>query len=359
MGMKVLFCGLKNEYGSPKKGLSFEYKHFFGTLQNMAGIEAESFPFDEVMTQVGRDEMNKRLIKKVEEEKPDLLFCFLFTEEIKKETIEYITKKTQTKTFNWFGDDHWRFPVFSKHWAPFFTLVSTTDGLAYKKYLQAGIRNVVKTQWAANQYLFTPQEPLKNLRRYNITFFGQKYGNRGEYIQTLQSSGLPAEGIGRGWGDGLGSDIQEMLNIYSFSKINLNFSETPYHGFKNKLNLLTKLFIKKELGKYKFDGQNFFSNAQAAIGTQRRTIKARTFEVPACGGFLLTGPSDDPLEEYLLPGKEVVVFNDIGELVEKCKYYLEHEPERRAIANAGYARVTREHTYDQRFIKIFQALELV
>ena len=53
--------------------------------------------------EVGRDVVNPLLIKTVEQTKPDLLFTLLFTDELKKETIEYITKKTATKTFNWFA----------------------------------------------------------------------------------------------------------------------------------------------------------------------------------------------------------------------------------------------------------------
>src|SRR5581483_6591751 len=113
--MKVLFCGLKNEYGRPVAGLSFEYQNFYQVLKDLEGVEADIFAVDEVMQAVGRDEMNRRLISIIESQKPDLLFCFLFTEELKKTTIDYITRKTSTKTFNWFTDDHWRWPVFSRH----------------------------------------------------------------------------------------------------------------------------------------------------------------------------------------------------------------------------------------------------
>lgn len=356
--MKVLFCALKNEYGDPKRGPSMEDKSFFSVLKNMEGVEAEYFPMDEILVAVGRDNMNKQLIQKVEETRPDLLFCFLFTEEIKKETIEYITKKTKTKTFNWFGDDHWRFPVYSRFWAPLFTAVSTTDARAFAAYRNAGILNVLKTQWAANPFVFKPQDLAKNPGNYNITFFGQKYGNRGDYIDALTKAGLPAKGHGRGWPAGGGAEVQEMLDIFSYSKISLNFSETPYYGLKKKLNLFAKLFVKKELGKYSVNIQNFFSNFQAAIGTQRRTIKSRTFEVPACGGFLMTGISDDNLSEYYELGKEIVVFKNTEDLIVKSKYYLEHEDERKAIAKAGYERTIREHTYVHRFKEIFKFLGL-
>lgn len=357
--IKVLFCALKNEYGDPKRGPSMEDKHFFGVLKKMENVSAEYFPMDEILVKVGRDEMNKQLIREVEEKKPDLLFCFLFTDEIKKETIEYITKKTSTKTFNWFGDDHWRFYVYSRYWAPLFTAVSTTDSRAFAQYRSLGMLNVIKSQWAANPFAYKPQDPKQNPGTYQITFFGQKYGNRGDYIDALVNAGLPAKGHGRGWPAGGGSNPQEMLDIYSFSKISLNFTETPYYGFQKKFNLFAKLFVKKELGNYKLNIQNFFNNYKAAIGTQRRTIKSRTFEVPGCGGFLMTGVSDDDLNEYYEIGKEVVVFKNMEDLVTKCKYYLENESERAKIAASGYERTMKEHTYVHRFTEIFKHLGLI
>lgn len=352
--MKILFCGLKYEYGKPTAGLSFEYQNFFEVLNRMPGVECELFAMDEKMMEVGRDALNAQLIFEVEEKKPDLLFCFLFTEEIKKETIEYITKKTKTKTFNWFADDHWRFPVFSKYWAPLFTAVSTTDSKAVSKYHKLGIKNVIKTQWAANNYLYFPQAVQPEEKKYDITFVGKNYGNRGEYVENLQKAGLPATGFGGGWSSGRVSQ-EEMLRIFSFSKINLNFTESPYMTAKDRSKILAKLVVKKELGQYKFNAHHLWSNLQSAIGTQRRQIKGRTFEVPACGGFLLTGDADN-LREYFVDGKEIVIFQNPEDLKKKCQYYLEHEEERKAIAKAGLSRVLKEHTYEQRFTEIFKSL---
>lgn len=355
--MKVLFCGLKYEYGKIASGLSFEYQNFYLTLKNMPGVEAELFAIDEKMLEVGRDVLNSQLIYEVEQKKPDLLFCFLFTEEIKKETIEYITKKTTTKTFNWFADDHWRFPIFSKHWAPLFTAVSTTDSKAVAKYKSIGV-NVIKTQWAANTSLYMPTSLVSsNLENLDISFVGKKYGNRPEYLNTLTQAGLKATGFGSGWQVGRISQ-EQMLEIFSNSKINLNFTESPYVTLKDRLKLLAKLFFKKELGKYKFNGHNVLSNLISALGTQRRQIKGRTFEVTAAGGFLLSGNADN-LEDYFVNGKEIVIFENQKDLVEKCKYYLEHEDKRNQIALAGYNRTIKEHTYEKRFTEIFKKMHLI
>ena len=354
--MKILFCGLKYEYGKPTAGLSFEYQNFYEVLRQMPGVECDLFAMDEKISEYGRDVVNAQLIYEVEEKKYDLLFCFLFTEEIKKETIEHITTKTKTKTFNWFADDHWRFPVFSKYWAPLFTAISTTDSKAVAKYRALGIGNVIKTQWAANQYLYKPQDPAKNTEGFNITFVGKNYGNRGEYIDYLKNLNLPAVGFGGGWPSGRVSQ-EKMLEIFSFSKINLNFTESPYMTSKDRAKILAKLVVKKELGKYKFNAHKIWPNLLSAIGTQRRQIKGRTFEVPACGGFLLSGNADN-LGDYYVDGKEIAIFKDKNDLAEKCKYYLEHEQERKAIAKAGHERTIKEHTYEKRFFEIFKAMGL-
>lgn len=356
--MKILYCSLKNEYGRPEWGLAtIDYQQFYGSLQQMKNVEVEHFAIDEKMLELGRDGMNKALIERVLETKPDLLFTFLFTEEIKEETIEYITKNTKTKTLNWFADDNWRFPVFSKHWAPLFTTVATTDSLAYVKYKEMGV-NAIKTMWGANTALYFPQDPKNSNENFQITFVGKNYGKRKEYIKILQKHKLHAQGFGKGWPSGV-IDFKKMLEIFSFSKISLNFSESPFFTAKDKIKAAAKLFVRKELGHFKLNVQNFSSSLESAIQGQRRTIKTRTFEIPACGGFLLTGKPDEDLTQYYIPGKEVEVYSSLGELKAKCQYYLNNEEARVKIAKAGYERTIREHTYERRFTEIFKQMDLL
>lgn len=355
--IKVLFAALKYDYGRPQSGLSVEHTNFYDSLEQMSDVEADFFGVDEVMQNSGRDEMNRLLIEKVEQTKPDLLFCYLLSEELKKETIDYITRKTPTKTFNWFADDHWRIPIFSRHWAPLFTMVSTTDGEALAKYKSYGITNVIKSQWGANPHLYFQQDEGANPGNLAVSFVGQKFGKRGDYIRRLNRTGVWAEGFGAGWPSGR-VPHQKMLEIFSYSKINLNFAETYYRGFSSLFKRAAKLFLAREMGKYKFSGHHFIDNWQAMKGTQKKCIKGRTFEVPACGGFLITAKADDDISEYYVPDKEIVVFETIAELAEKCKFYLAHERERLIIAKAGYDRTLKDHTYIKRFEQIFKALGL-
>lgn len=84
-------------------------------------------------------------------------------------------------------------------------------------------------------------------------------------------------------------------------------------------------------------------------------IKGRNFEIPACGGFQISGPARD-LEEYFVVGKETEVYRDLEDLTMKIQYYLEHDDEREVIARAGYERAVKDHAYDKRFAAIFDEI---
>lgn len=66
-------------------------------------------------------------------------------------------------------------------------------------------------------------------------------------------------------------------------------------------------------------------------------ITTRSFEIPACGGFLLHERTDE-LQSLFTEGKECAAFASAEEAVEKTRWYLDHEEERLRIAAAGRRR---------------------
>jgi spore maturation protein CgeB len=73
----------------------------------------------------------------------------------------------------------------------------------------------------------------------------------------------------------------------------------------------------------------------------------RLYEATGVGTLLITD-SKDNLATLFEPGKEVVAYHSTEEAFELIDYYLGHEAERKAIAQAGQARTLREHTYRHR-----------
>jgi spore maturation protein CgeB len=83
----------------------------------------------------------------------------------------------------------------------------------------------------------------------------------------------------------------------------------------------------------------------------------RSFEIPACGAFMLAERTDEHLAVFE-EDREAVFFSSPEEMLEKARYYLAHEDVRRRIARAGYERVTTgRHTYRDRLAEIAAAAQ--
>ncbi|WP_376792588.1 glycosyltransferase [Thermoflexus sp.] len=87
-------------------------------------------------------------------------------------------------------------------------------------------------------------------------------------------------------------------------------------------------------------------------------VSMRIFEGTACGALVLTDSVRNGLDELFEVGREIVVYQDDVDLLDKIAYYLAHDEEREAIARAGQQRTLREHTYlhrVQRMLSIVSA----
>ena len=85
-------------------------------------------------------------------------------------------------------------------------------------------------------------------------------------------------------------------------------------------------------------------------------VNQRVFDVPACGGFLLTDFRSD-LPDLLIPNEEIVVYEDLADMRKKIRHYLEHEDQRLEIARRGRERVIAEHTYAHRAQTVIRKLK--
>jgi spore maturation protein CgeB len=282
--------------------------------------------------------------------RPDVCFFVLFTDEITRETMKRLSMGSGAVTVNWFGDDHRRFLPFSRHWAPLFDWVITTDPAAVERYNAIGCRNVVRSQWGFNPRLVPVREKSQE---FDVTFVGQVHARRRAVVKELRQAGVNVGCWGRGW-ENPRLSTEDTAAMFSRSRINLNFTESSVvAGWKR----IAKIFFTRRADdSVRINSPvRMVESVRAMISDRRPQINARNFEVPGQGGFLLTAHADN-LEEYFVPGEELAVFRSTAECGEKIRYYLDHPDECETIRRAGHARALRDHTYEKRFLDIFKAI---
>ncbi len=349
--MKIVYTGLENDYYLPKRGKSFEYNNFYLSLKNLPNTEVLNFPFDRIL-EVGKEKFNEELLEAVKKEKPDLVFAFMLSDELDPKVLREIKKVTTSLA--WFADDSWRFYNYSRYWAPLFTWVATTYSWTPALFKKYGQPNVLRSQWAANLNTYKPTGVDDTSKvRPDVCFVGGWSKPRQKLVDALTSRGVQVSVFGGGWDGGRVSD-EEMLRLFTVSKISLGLNPSP--GYFNK-NSLGRLFFRRSVNKVVAD-LRFISNLRCFLSRDIPQIKARHFEIPACGGFVITSTADD-LDQYYIPGKEIVIYKDLDDFVQKINYYLKNEEERKSIARAGYERTIREHTYEKRFLAIFRQIGLI
>jgi len=347
--IKILYCGLKYDYGKPLNGFSFEHNNFYQSFMKMREIEKVDYvAMDELILEHGQNYLNEEIIKLSKINKYDLIFFFLFKDEIFFETLDYLKQELSIPTVAWMADDHWRFENYSKYIANHFSYVATTDKNSLQKYREHKIYNVIHSQWACNHFAY---KSIKKDIKFGVTFVGMLYGSRGKDIEYLNDKNNLIQCWGQNWQNGKLS-LEKKIEVYSNSLINLNFSKSSQQkNLKNFIKIFLSRNTKKKLELNKL--RKVIDNSKNFIKKNRNQIKARVFEVPGCNGFLLTENCEN-IEDYFILDKEIVVFHSIDEAKDKIKYYLKNQNIAKNISFCGYERVLKEHTYEKRFQNIFK-----
>lgn len=319
--MKILCVFGQHNYGMPERGEAYEYVNFIPALRRL-GHEVVFFESFDKSRYCDFADLNIKLLEAVQREAPEVILFVLMNYEIWLETLDTIRASSSAILISWATDDSWKYEQCSRHIARPFHIYATTYPDALLKSKVDGYSNFVLTQWGADAERMLEPMPAADCR-YKVTFVGSAFGNRRDLVKRLEQQGITVDCFGYGWPNGPVS-VSQMRTIIRETVISLNFGDSGIHLQGAKL------------------GRN-------------RQIKARNFEVPGYGGFLLTETLES-LQDFYTLGSEAVIYEGMDDLVRKIRYYLEHPAERDAIAFAGYRRTVREHTYDVRFSALLEAV---
>jgi spore maturation protein CgeB len=312
---RVLMVAPKYTNGHKELGLNYEYYHLFGALKDVAE-ECEFFDSFSTEKEATREEINESMLKEVDRYRPDLVVFAPCRFELDRKVARKISEESGAATMAFFFDDAFRFDRFSRDWGASVHVIASQDDDALKKWSRLGHIHHYKVPFGYNEKIFRPGA---GKMQHDVSFVGvSSHPGRRQAVEFLEGKGINVDCFGSGWPKSRFVSLEEMVEIFQTSRINLNFST-------------------------------------AAAAWARPQVKGRVFEVTGCGGFLLTEYVKG-LEDVFEIGKEIDVFRNKDELAEKVEYYLKHEEERARMAKAGLARAQKEHTYQKRFLWLFEKI---
>lgn len=136
------------------------------------------------------------------------------------------------------------------------------------------------------------------------------------------------------------------VTLYSNSRLSEKLMECPHLVCKGTADYQTQM-------------PKVFYNSKINLNITSRTIESgipqRVFDVLACGGFCLTNYQPE-IATLFEDGKELVMYTDMEDMVQKARYYLEHEEERIQIAQAGYEKVCKHFSIKNRIVELINLI---
>ncbi len=104
-----------------------------------------------------------------------------------------------------------------------------------------------------------------------------------------------------------------------------------------------------------------FKNSKINLNITSKVIRTglpqRIFDIMSSGGFVLSNYQEE-IGELFEIGNEIAVYESIDDLIYKSDYYLNHDKERKEIAEAGFKALEERYSYQlripQMIIKAFE-----
>ncbi len=340
--MKILIIG-----NSQEQGLGKSYLRAFSELK----IEAKIIDEEEIYKSSSTFAPNrychrlfwwllavplqKELLNKVIEEKPDLILI-LKGWLIKPETILNIKKSLpQTLIFNFNPDNpfniwhHGNSNSWIRKSIPLYDAYFIWGKFLIEPLKKAGAKKVEYLAFGYDSYLHYPvsvNEKEKNFYGSDVAFIGSWDEERQKWLEHINDYDLKI------WGNAW-QGAPELKKFWQGKAVIAEEFSKVCNASKIIVNIVRK--------------QNIPAH------------NMRTFEVPACAGFMLATRIKEQ-KEFFEEAKEADYFSTPAELKEKINFYLKNNELRQKIAEAGYKKLlSANYSYIDRAKRILELFDFV
>jgi len=327
-------------------------------------------------TEADRNRVSERLVGAVRAEhasRPiDVFFGYLMNQLVYPAAIREIGELGITTMNYWCNGAHQFYLV--DEISPAFHYCIATERATLPLYRDVGARPIY-LQMGANPDVYRPHDVS---REHDVTFVGQRYADRPEYIDYLVRNGVDIRVWGAGWtadrtyGEkvvGLGVSRRYVLRHPRASALKLaHFARrrvgdlivlppparrrlARIAGPSLPIEELVRMYSRSHIS------LGFSTTGDARYRDKRkvRQVHMRDFEAPMSGAFYFVEYQEELGEFYELE-KEIICYRSREELLDKIRYYLAHPDKAARVRRAGYERAQREHIWKRRFDQLFREL---
>lgn len=231
-----------------------------------------------------------------------------------------------------YHDPPWK----SRRWShfreniPYFDLIATTREWHRSEFESAGAKAVTIVRFGYEPLIHRPIEVEPHARDTygaDITFVGSYRKLRESELTALMSSNMPY--TFRIWGGGW-NELPQDSPIRSF-----------WQGREVYETEIPVIYASSKIALHWVHWEPEARDEALRKGDQHNS---RTFQIPACGGAMMVAQRTDEHLGFFTENVEAVYFDDVAELRDKLRYWLDpaHDEARQAIAAAARARCLRE-----------------
>ena len=194
---------------------------------------------------------------------------------------------------------------------------------------QLGAKNVHTLWYGADPEVFSPVSAQQD---FDIFFYGHGREYRADWIDRMIAA--PSRAIADSRFAVRGTKLGDLGAAESLPY--LSFSKLREYVCRSKINLCI---------------------TRGAHASVYASSSSRPFELGALGACIVANPYLG-IEEWFEPEKELVVVNSAEEAIERYRYLLRNDSERRAIGNAARQRVLKQHTFRHRARELLNIIKL-
>ena len=369
--MRIFFASPATAHQSALPNSTLWHANLFEPLRDL-GHTVTTFDFDytefnynldadvpdqRLFIEANRPRLTESLLRQIHREHHrngiDLFFSYFYSAYLDPLALSEI-RNLGIVTINWYCNGSYQLHLVEEI-APAYDYCLVPERFRLDDYRRMGA-NPIYCQEAANPNVYRPLDVRRDV---DVSFVGQRYGDRPRYLRRLIEDDVDAHAYGPRWQD-----------------------PRPSRPWWRELASTTRSLVagrrmdawvdlpSSNLGPPLSDGDYIamFSRSKISLGFTTvaepipgigyvKQVRLRDFEAPMSGAFYLVEECDE-LFDFFEPGREIATFSDEDELAAKAKHYLQNADERERIRDAGLARARAEHTWHARFRRVFDTIGL-